>query len=325
MLFFPKGGLRYSVRHSQEDVPQVQGSVMDDLLNDGDAMPNIDELMKYINKDGIVLSIDDILWRERYILPAVSDHSAITESPPPLPPVDPRVVSASSAVASATESYANPLLEELTRRVTAGMSPREVVVIHRDVLDDESPREERVSLPAVSESVVDDGVVCDVDRGVCVNDRGGVASSVDGDVSARVDHSNVSAGVDHINASSEMGRNNASSDISCTNAPDININPLPNTNYINPLPNTNQDNTPSRPTRTPRVTVRSAKERIVKSKTTIDESSATASEETEKEAPFEFPYSSADYVDVSQCMIDRMNQGDFDKNPVNQNVNAFPL
>ena len=71
----------------------------------------------------------------------------------------------------------------------------------------------------------------------------------------------------------------------------------------------------------------------MKSKTTIDDLPTTKlthtltmiGRENEEEAPFEFPYSNADYVDVSQCMIDRMNQGDFDKNPINQNVSTFSL
>lgn len=139
---------------------------MEDLLNDGNTMPNIDELMKYIHKDGIVLSVDDILWREKYILPTAPDHSAIAESPPPLPPVDVHVLSTTSSAAPTTENYANPLMEELARRMSTATSPRDVIVIHRDALDDESPREEAsVSLPAVSTGVVDNGVVvCDVNH-----------------------------------------------------------------------------------------------------------------------------------------------------------------
>ena len=43
----------------------------------------------------------------------------------------------------------------------------------------------------------------------------------------------------------------------------------------------------------------------------------------EEEAPFRFPYSvpSADYIDLSQQMIDQMNEGHFDKCPTDENVN----
>lgn len=45
----------------------------------------------------------------------------------------------------------------------------------------------------------------------------------------------------------------------------------------------------------------------------------------EEEAPFRFPYSipCSEYIDLSQRMIDQMNEGDFDKCPTDENVNKF--
>lgn len=300
---------------------------MDDLLNDGDAMPNIDELMRYINKDGIVLSVDDILWREKYILPTASDHAAITESPPPLPPVNAHILPTSQTTSSATDDYRNPLLEELTRGMNATTSPRDVV-IHRDLLDDDSPREESaIPLPMVSQGVVENGVV------VC--DDHDVASSVDPSGVTVVDRRVASDG--HGNASDSHGDASSDADpIIPSNHATPSNQPIPSVQTTQPHESTPINpscQTTPRPSRASRVTVRSAKEQIVKSKTTIDDPPTVQSvfteqlirRETEEEAPFEFPYSSTNYVDVSQCMIDRINQGDFDKNPVNQNVNTFSL
>lgn len=129
----------YSVRKKQEEYQQVQGSVMDDLLNDENAILDLDKIMKRINSDGTTLSVDDILWREKYIL---SPDNKMTETQPVefSDDVKPVIV---TDIRSSCEDTSNPLLEDLTRELNRPFSPvNDIVLIHRDVLDEEGDEQE---------------------------------------------------------------------------------------------------------------------------------------------------------------------------------------
>lgn len=137
-----KGGLVYTVRKKQEEYQQVQGSVMDNLLNDENAILDLDMIMKRINSDGTTLSVDDILWREKYILPS-EGKQAETQPVELSPDAKPVIV---TDIHSSCEDTSNPLLDDLTREINRPFSPvHDVVLIHRDVLDEEGDEREDVA------------------------------------------------------------------------------------------------------------------------------------------------------------------------------------
>ena len=103
------------------------------------AILDLDKIMKRINSDGTTLSVDDILWREKYIL---SPDNKMTETQPVEFSDDVRPVIVTD-IRSSCEDTSNPLLEDLTRELNRPFSPvNDIVLIHRDVLDEEGDEQE---------------------------------------------------------------------------------------------------------------------------------------------------------------------------------------
>ena len=110
---------------------------MDDLLNDENAILDLDKIMKRINSDGTTLSVDDILWREKYIL----SDSKMEETQPVELSEDAKPVIVTN-IRSSCEDTSNPLLDDLTRELNHPYSPMNDIVLIHDVLDEESHEQE---------------------------------------------------------------------------------------------------------------------------------------------------------------------------------------
>ena len=116
-----------------------------DVLTENGASTDIKEIMASLN--GVGLSVDEILWRERFLTSFLSAPRHLSTHSQDDHPV---VVTNLTAGSESPNAQPNPLLAELTRELkNPGYRKEEVIVIHRDSLDDE---EDSRSTPLTSVS-----------------------------------------------------------------------------------------------------------------------------------------------------------------------------
>lgn len=159
------GGLVYNPKKSYTS-SKVEGSALEDLLEDQSTLVDIKQIIASLN--GIGLSVDEILWREHYLasIPSGGANSSVCEDAE-----IPVVIENVETEAKPSDETHNPILDELTRKLSQkerASSP--VLRFHRDSLDpaDETPppfprksekaagrapSSSEVSIPAVSPSV----------------------------------------------------------------------------------------------------------------------------------------------------------------------------
>ena len=147
----------HRVRRKHKDVQIVQSNVMEKLLVDKDALLDIDSIIKRINRDGTAITIDDILWRDRYLREEVekksngmnaantansnqlfASTSPMAESNPPI------VVTDINTAMKLSDNCSNPLLDDLAQSMIESNrydDDNHVVLIHRDVLDEDDDDE----------------------------------------------------------------------------------------------------------------------------------------------------------------------------------------
>ena len=180
------GGLVYNPKKSYTS-SKVEGSALEDLLEDQSTLVDIKQIIASLN--GIGLSVDEILWREHYLasIPSGGANSSVCEDTE-----IPVVIENVETEAKPSDETHNPILDELTRKLSQkerASSP--VLRFHRDSLDpaDETPppfprksekaagrapSSSEVSIPAVSPSVpaphcVPNGPQCVTNGPQCVS------------------------------------------------------------------------------------------------------------------------------------------------------------
>ena len=136
------GGLVYSRKKSYVSARGDENASSDVLIENG-ASTDIKEIMASLN--GVGLSVDEILWRERFLTSFLSVPRQLSTHSQDDHPV---VVTNLTAGNESPNAQPNPLLAELTRELkNPGYRKEEVIVIHRDSLDDE---EDSRSTPLIS-------------------------------------------------------------------------------------------------------------------------------------------------------------------------------
>ena len=126
------GGLVYSRKKSYVSARGDENASSDVLIENG-ASTDIKEIMASLN--GVGLSVDEILWRERFLTSFLSVPRQLSTHSQDDHPI---VVTNLTAGNESPNVQPNPLLAELTRELkNPGYRKEEVIVIHRDSLDDE--------------------------------------------------------------------------------------------------------------------------------------------------------------------------------------------
>ncbi|KAK8829392.1 hypothetical protein WA556_000645 [Blastocystis sp. ATCC 50177/Nand II] len=135
------GGLVYG--RVKQEPPRVEHSVMSDLLKDEDAILDLNQLVNQLNGEGKIISVDDILSRQKYVKsafdlnrsPSTQNAEAINTNPQD---VIPKVVTnIQCEEGDAQSSYDGLLLDDLAREMRKqDQSESSVVIMHHDVLDD---------------------------------------------------------------------------------------------------------------------------------------------------------------------------------------------
>lgn len=124
--------------------PHVEHSVMNDLLKDEDATLDLNKLVDQLNGEGKIISVDDILSRQKYVESAFSlntnssspRHSSMFTVPKDAIPVV--VTDIKCEDNDNNLRFEGELLGDLTREMKSqDLSESSVVIMHRDVLDGE--------------------------------------------------------------------------------------------------------------------------------------------------------------------------------------------
>ena len=299
----------------KQEPPRVEHSVMSDLLKDEDAILDLNQLVNQLNGEGKIISVDDILSRQKYVKsafdlnrsPSTQNAEAINTNPQD---VIPKVVTnIQCEEGDAQSSYDGLLLDDLAREMRKqDQSESSVVIMHHDVLDDMKDAE-------VEDKALRDEIL--KQRAVLLSDEG-----------IRIESVSQPAAV--------SSATNASPRLSPRASPRASSGLTGRASISNPFPSPLLPPQPPAPKEKKKKGKkvrghRTAKENIVavddviRESTTVPlESPRNARSETQSANADAFHFFDADgeYVDLSQQMIHSINQTTFSGNPVSENVNV---
>ena len=306
------GGLVYSRKRAIEP-PQENGGLLDSILQEEEVMFDIKKVLAEFQREGVSLSVDDILWRDQFSQKEATDKP---EFKPLGEDVTPVIVTNIVTNHEDSNSFVdNSILEDLTKELTLQRDDSErdgIVRIASDVLDDEFVNHQQ-----------EDAFVREMiqkQQAVIVEEDVGVASSLSG-VAGSVTSPPLPIPTElplQVTPSTSVESSSLGSPI------------VPNPT---PLRNAFPPPTESQPPR-PKPKKFSKKKQPKECVVSVD--SILSSSRTYSFAIF-FHYRtnlpiiqtlpedsnySNEYVDLSQQMIQQINDGAFEKKGVNENVNV---
>ena len=120
-----------------EEPPKDDGGILDSLLSSDDGVFDVKKVIAQFQQEGVSLSVDDILWRDRFIQQENQPKEVFTphSMDDPLPVVVTDITVGDTASSSAHEVSLEDLRNDLHRTFEEG-----VTRIISDVLDEESIR-----------------------------------------------------------------------------------------------------------------------------------------------------------------------------------------